>query len=227
MENSPEIPSGEPTHEIPSELPAVVVLGAGLREEPTKGAPEPYRLDKWSKMRVLAAGMMFEEGLAGQIILTGGKLFGEERPSVAKAMKEYLFFKSCDEKGKPRITEDSIILEEESFDTSGDAEEVVKILQERRIPGAIILTNEPHLARAEKLFKNYGAEVHSGIAAEAKIKERSEKHARLVQRQAHSLDNLKFWGREFVLRGLLYFDPEGKIIRKLAQKRRPKNKKEE
>lgn len=218
MENSPEIPSEEPRGEIPTELPAVVVLGSGFQAETPPGGPD--RLDQWARMRVLAAGMMFTEGLVGPIILTGGRLFKKDSPSVAQSMKDYLLLKF------PQIPEDSIILEEESVDTSENAENVTQILRERKIPSAIVLTDEPHLPRAKKLFENYGAEVLTGASAQEKLKTRSKHghHQKFVERLRQSKEFEDFAKREQILNKLLWIDPHGKIPRFLARNRKPKAK---
>lgn len=219
IELLPEEPSGE----IPTKLPTVVVLGSGFQKEAPPGGPD--RLDQWARMRVLAAGMMFEEGITGLIILTGGKLFDETKSSVAQAMKDYLLMKF------PNIPEDSIILEEESTDTSENAAKTLKIMNERKIPGAIILTDEPHLARAESLFRTHGlfktyGRVRGTASAEVKISARTEHHRKFVERLKESEEFKDFEKRERILRAMLWVDPYGIIPRFGAKwQRRPKGKK--
>lgn len=215
MENSPELQPEEPSHEIQTNLPIIVIFGSGLKfqNNEIESKAQSLALTIEGKMRVLAAGTMFAEGSAGEIIFSGGKTFGKDRPSEAKAMKEYLLKKF------PEIPEESITLDEQSHDTSESAENITRLLKEDNRP-VIVLTNESHLPRVEKLFKNYGAKIASGATAEEKIKDRSPHHQKFLRRYFESGGAKNLRRYEKILRGLLYLDPKGLIPRRLARKRR-------
>lgn len=189
----------------------VIVLGGGWK----KGF-EGEKLGMDSKIRALAAGKMFEEGLVTQIILAGGKTAGEDKSSLSESegMQEYLLRKF------PEISTDSILLEEESKDTSGNAENTLKIMEKYKIEGPVVLlTSEEHIKRAVKIFHNYGLDVKEGIPAEDQLRGRSTRHNKFIEKLKKSI-SLKDKTREVFLRGLLIIDRKGRIPRYIAKKTR-------
>lgn len=188
---------------------ALIVLGGGWKLE-FRGK----QLGADSKMRVLAAGEMFKQGLVSQIILSGGKIAGEDKPSLAHGMKEYLMEKF------PNISENSILIEDKSRDTSENAQNTLGLMIKNNIQSAALLTSAAHLKRAARIFHNFGLDVQQGFSAEQELQRRSKRYEKFVQRLAGSRGIKKSRMREHILNGLLTIDPKARIPRLLAQKTR-------
>jgi len=198
---------------LPEKVEAVIVLGKNWRAYPPKNASEEWQLHLSieSKMSALAAGEMFKEGLTDKIIFSGGRTAGKDRSSEAKAMWDYL------KKKYPDIPDKIIALEEESLDTAGNAEEVLKILQQYNIQDVALMTAGFHLPRAKKLFKEFGIETQ-GVPSEELLKKRSKHYERFVEKYLES-GQVKTKGiKEMILRTLLFIDAKGKLPRLLTKK---------
>jgi uncharacterized SAM-binding protein YcdF (DUF218 family) len=213
MQNSSETPpaEGEPSAEIPSELTTVIVLGSGFREDKPESEEESYRLTTEGRMRVLAAGMMYQQGLAERIIFSGGKTFGPDRPSEAEAMLEYLLVKF------PEIDESAVILDEEPEDTSQSAENISQLIKKLQIKDAIVLTNANHLPRTRRLFQSYGINTIRGKEAEKVLRTRHRLYEKFLGNYLNSSLVAKQGIMERILGSLLYLDPKGKIPRLLTR----------
>jgi len=106
-------------------------------------------------LNVIAAGKLFRQSVAGKIIFTTGHTAGSDIRSEAQAMKDLL------KEVYPDVPDNAIILEEKSKDTSGNAEEVNKIIQlllhkSKRVG---IVDVGFHLKNALTLFRRYGVEI--------------------------------------------------------------------
>lgn len=236
---SPEFPLGEEVtkdrpsddlspeqgEEVSHSFPVLLVLGGGWAKTPDSSIPG---LSRESHMRVLAAGEMFKAKITDHIIFAGGKTAGDENPSEAEAMKDYL------QKKYPEITDESVILEDGSLETSENMENTLKLLDRRGFDEAMILTSETHLKRAEQLAQTYlqraeqstegnKIKITAGHTAEDQIIFRSPRHyEKFVENYTTSSGYKLAQVKEFILRSLLIIDREGKIPRYLAHKTRKK-----
>lgn len=152
----------------PSSYDYIVVLGKNIGKNSTR---EDIRIRKQhlsidSKINAIAAALSYREAkklnpnTTMKLIFSSGKTAGQDRPSEAKAMKDYLHRKFID------IPEKAIILEEVSVDTPGNAEEVGKLLKKYNAKNPALLTVGYHLPGALETFHNYGVDIQHGIAAE-------------------------------------------------------------
>lgn len=134
---------------------ALVVLGKniGIGWTREKIRKTPHFLSDRSELSVFAAGFLYKTGNFNKIIFSGGKTAGVDFPSEARAMKDFLL------KEFPEISEDKIILEENSFDTIENATEVKKILNESEINQAMGLTTNEFAKRAKMVFKKEGLKI--------------------------------------------------------------------
>jgi len=196
-----------PEFEHRDELPAVIVLGGGFKESGKMEFAKPLSLGLESKMRVLAAGMLYESGSVDKIIFSGGKTAGEDNLSEAQAMMDYL------QKKFPEIPVEKIFLEERSLSTGENAADVKKRLEELKIQESFLLTSQSHVRRASIIFGKSGVDYQQAIAAENILKDRSEHYRAFVKRYLSSprIKLLKF--REAVLNSLFYIDSEGKMVK--------------
>lgn len=148
---------------------AIVILGGGLQE----GYKDSLRTPWETRLRVLAAVDYYCNCISNNnspvIIISGGLKKDKDGVAYTEAsvMKKELM-------NDYSIPEDRIIIDEESFDTATNAEEVSQRLadlgfgEKQRVT---LITNVYHLNRAERLFKKrYGfpKSIH-GIGAEEYI----------------------------------------------------------
>jgi uncharacterized SAM-binding protein YcdF (DUF218 family) len=218
MEQEPIIT--DPEFEARSELPTVIVLGSGFREDEAGKIIQPLQLGLEGKMRVLAAGMLFESGSTDKIIFSGGKTAGVDSESEARVMQEYL------QRKFKTIPAEAIILEENSLSTDENAKNVQGILDNYEggvIQQAILLTSQTHLARAKKIFARAGLDFLQGKAAEELLMSRSSKYTNhylvFLDHYLNSPRVKKQKKRELILSALLLVDRQGKITDFLVKRR--------
>lgn len=124
----------------------IIVLGCKVQnEEPTRFLLE----------RTLKANELYKEGYAKYIILSGGK--GEDEGiSEAECMKRILI-----EQG---IESDKLILEDQSKDTYENLVNSQKIMKDKNLNRAIIVSNKFHLRRAKMISEKLKLEAsYSGV----------------------------------------------------------------
>ena len=175
-----------------------------------------HHLSLEGKMRTLAAGEIYRNGLAEKIIFSGGKTAGKEWPSEAESMTKYL------KKKFPEIPDEVIIIEGESFDTPENAEKVKELLEKYGINKIALTTSGFRLERSRILFENEGLEVR-GFPAEEFLQKRTS----VIRASGSQLSNYEtfvenYMGskkqkweniKEAILRGLLIIDAKGRIPR--------------
>ena len=203
------------SQELPEKFDALIVLGAGWNKFGKETNPNDprYNLNMEAKVRTLAAGEMFKEKLTDKIIFSGGQTAGKNWLSEANAMREYLKNKF------PEIPDDSIITEEESIDTPGNAEKTLTILEKYKIQSAALITSAAHLPRAQKIFETFGMETYP-LPAENQLKKRSLHYLKFVKNYLKSGKVKKINLREQILRGIFWFDKKGKTLRLITKKMR-------
>ncbi|HEY5220831.1 MAG TPA: YdcF family protein [Candidatus Paceibacterota bacterium] len=205
----------EPTKEVPDYFDALIVLGKNWRKYPPKKESEEFQLQLSleSKMSSLAAGEMFKQGLVNKIIFSGGATAGAEYPTEAEAMIEYLKEKY------PEIPEGSIMAENASIDTPGNAEQIAEILaNDPALQKIALMTVGFHMPRAEKLFEEFGIET-TPFPSEEELKKRSPQYERFVKEYLKSGQVKKEVIKEAILRSLLYVDRRGELLRRLITKK--------
>lgn len=196
---------------IPDHFDAVIVLGKNWREYPkTNTRPDDLKLSIESKMSAIAGAEMIRAGLADKIILSTGKTAGQEFPSEAEAMRDYIV------KKYENISTKDILIETQSKDTHGNAEEVLKIIQEHNLKTLALLTVGFHLERAEQIFNNHNIDTFP-FPSEDFLLQRSSHYQKFVtdfQKSSHiQVEQIKEW----ILRHFLILDPKGKIISEIAK----------
>ena len=215
--------------ELGPQVDAIVALGKNwARKSEWKpradGKPRrnPLRLSMESKLTALAAGQLYTEGKAGCIIFSTGNTAGIDNqtginyPTEAKAMAEYMKIRY------PQISDKKIILEERSFDTAGNAEEVAKIVKESfyaRLPikEVAVLTVGFHGGSSRALFENYGLPLKEIYASEDIVGRISPRHNAFVEKYVHSQRYLVRAVLEFPRMVLVNtFDRRGKLLRRVT-----------
>lgn len=201
-----------PEEEKQPQYKAVIVLGAGFVEHVDKRTGESRKiLSEESRLRATASGILVDKLDIPTIIYSGGMTGGLDNPSEARAMYEYAL------KIFPELEHKKIILEEESYDTSTNAEFVSREARVNNIDGPVILlSSASHLERADYFFLQHGVDA-TPVAAESVVAERSEHHREYIRKKLESLGNLKSEAIESILKILLVFDPKGIIPQKIAE----------
>lgn len=139
-----------PLDHRPKETQAIVVLGGYV------DPPKPHRdhpiLGQDSLCRCLHAAALFRDGEPCPVILSGGKADqASAGPTVAAAMRDFLVSQG--------IPSESILLEDQSRNTYENARQSARLLRERGLGRAILVTDAPSLIRAERAFRRQGIEV--------------------------------------------------------------------
>ena len=214
-QNKPEeIENGEKTdiekEKEPKMFEAVIILGNLPDFDRDKNQ---IKLSFDGKMRTIATGEMYKEGLARKLIISGGKTFGEELPSEAQIIADYLIKHF-------EIPEEVMIKEEDSTDTVENIKNVEKILKDENISGKLaVITNTYHIQRVQKILKEEGLEANA-VTAEEMLLKRSGHYKPLLEKYLSSGSMKVKKIKEAVLRSLLIIDPQGKIPRIITSKTR-------
>jgi DUF218 domain. len=130
----------------PVKSDAIIVLGCAVYGE----NPSPF-----FKERLNEAIKLYKDGLGKYIIVSGGKGPGEDI-SEAEAGKEYLL--------KNGIPDNTILKDDKSYSTLQNLENSKKIMDEKSLKTAIIVSNKFHLKRASIIAKEAGINAsYSGV----------------------------------------------------------------
>lgn len=212
-ENQPEL--NMELSEVPDHFEALIVLAKGWRDYfSTHDDLKPLKLSVESKMNALGAGEMLRNNIVDKVIISGGKTAGQEKESEAKAIFDFI------EKEYPEIRKTSVILEEESIDTVENAKIIAELLKKNNISGPVALMAIGYqLDRAKTLFESQGVSV-KGFPSESQLISRNSHYKKFLEDYNKSLKVRLHQVKESIMRGLLYFDPEGKIPALLTHKQR-------
>jgi uncharacterized SAM-binding protein YcdF (DUF218 family) len=196
----------------PTPFDAVIVLGCGVEEY-----NDNVDLGLDATWRTIAAAHMYQQGLAYNLVFTGGRTAGSHLPSEAQAMSMYLDRNFTEEEGKMgRIPQTAVYLEEYATDTSTNLINVKKLIEENNWQHVAILTNEYHLPRATKLATNLGLNLKP-ISAEKMLIEWDQRFQRMANDYYTSADMQQIQKTEQKLFWLLYVDTTAQIPRAIAK----------
>lgn len=125
------------------------------------------------------------------LIFSGGKINGKNNPPLSSVMRDYAIRKYS-------IPSEKIFLEDESIDTTENAEFSLRIARKKRIKDLSVLTNHYQLQRARDCFLLYGADPVM-YSAEDILTKKSKRYARVVSDFKWSPINFKlgFYNRLF------------------------------
>lgn len=191
-----------------------IVLGSGWRKPQPEGRTSP-ELSTESRIRLLAAGLLAQNGKVGEILITGGHTLGEDAPSEAEAIKDYLLtrFPDLAEKGVQVTTEDI------SLETTVSADNAIEYLNSKGVNEAFLITSSTHMLRSEKIFQDRGFKIHP-LAAEFKAAQASRRHAEFIDRYLGSTHNLKNNMLELIFNSVMLIDRQGRLPKLIASKTR-------
>lgn len=180
---------------------ALIVLGKniGVGWTSSRIRKTKYKLSPHSIITVLAAGHLYELGIAKKLIFSGGYTAGYDMPSEAQSMASYLF------KNYPYIRRSDVIMENKSVDTVTNARQVSKIIKEQGYNNVAVITVGAHAIRAERIFKGIGIDAIV-LSSESILRERSKRDEKTVRNYTSSfsvrVENLK----ENIMRAWSFID---------------------
>ena len=139
------VASMPPTIEPPD---AMVVLSGYMRKNVLEGPPTAG-LDTYERLTYAAA--LHKHWKDTPIIVTGGRLLGDDLPAVSHIMAQFLI-----ERGVPR----ALVEEEgEAANTYENAVFTAKLLGARGLRSVALVTHATHMLRAELAFSRQGLDV--------------------------------------------------------------------
>ena len=132
---------------------AIVVLGknVGLGWKAKEIEEQRFHLSPHSRISAIAAGMLYEQGVSGKIIIsTGETIKGFSEAGLMKAQIQRIF---------PTIPDEAFILDEQSVQTVGNARNVKKIADDNGFKNLALVTVGFHMPRSHMLFEEAGLKV--------------------------------------------------------------------
>lgn len=223
--------ANESIEKDPKPFSTLVLLGGPLEEDEKRGYKYSedgeleyeykdggWKPGRWAKMRAIAASELIERGLVDNLIITGGKNWGEDNPSAAEVMAEFIKRKvEKDSNGETVISDDKIVLADKYHDTASSLKQVLEDLPKEDVRKITFLTNEFHLKRTKQSLENLGfkGEDIEGIDAEKILTERSEHYKSFVKKFNKTPDTIKQEILELIGRGVMAVHGE-KFIKALA-----------
>ena len=155
----------------------IIVLTSGMKENSRLIAG--WKPDLEGHIRLAAAAHLYHQNISkgkkSYIIISGGKVYGEENPCLADVMKETAV-------RKYKIPEADIYSEDKSTDTTENAEFSIRLIESNNLgKKPAIITNGFHLGRALDCFNLYGLN-SEGISAESVLESASESNKKFIAR---------------------------------------------
>ena len=139
-----------PPEPVPSADAIVVLGGATAPQLP----PRPWVEVKEQGDRILYGAKLHNEGHAGTLILSGGRVTwrgGSGKTSEAQDMKQFAMAMN--------VPEADILLENTSLNTRENAVNVQKILQAQSLDSILLVTSALHMPRSVAIFEKLGINV--------------------------------------------------------------------
>ena len=131
------------------EAPAIVLMGGGTE---IHEAPRAMVEVNSAGDRVIYAARLYREGKAEHILVSGGYLNWEPRPTTpAQDMADLLEWLG--------VHREAIWLQDRSQNTAEDAQYSAQILKEKGVGRILLVTSAWHMPRALRLFEAQGLEV--------------------------------------------------------------------
>lgn len=196
----------------PQQFEAMIVLAKGWKDYLSRHeGEEKLALSLESKMTALAAAEMLKSAMVKKLIITAGKSAGQDKPSEAAAMREYLLRHFKKEVKEGTINPENIILEEESLDTVETAKNIAALIGKLKIQGALALMSvSHHLPRSLELFEKEGIAARPFPSDEV-LKKFRPRYTPLIRKYQNSPYYTLMEAKEFLMRHLLIIDPNARI----------------
>lgn len=188
---------------------ALLVHAAGYKENPKRLRPSIR-----GRLQVRAAAELFHQGLVENIILAGGKVWGEEYPSLSEVMKEEL-------QRRFQIPSDNVYLIDQAKDTSFEIDLFLTKAKEMGWRNLLDLGLKLHLPRIRTLLKNRNAQVET-INSEEILSQISPRYINYTRKLSWSVGTLTWRFYEGMIRLVMVVDRDGSFFKNMAERRRTK-----
>ncbi|PKO04490.1 MAG: hypothetical protein CVU41_16680 [Chloroflexi bacterium HGW-Chloroflexi-3] len=138
-----------PSENLPKDS-MVVLLGGGTESQQY---PRQMTETNGAGDRVLYAARLYQSGIAGQILLSGGNIewSGSRTTTPAQDMADILLMIG--------VPQEALILQDQSRNTAEDAFYSAEILREMGVDEIILVTSASHMLRSVALFEKQGFKV--------------------------------------------------------------------
>ncbi len=158
--------------------------GADVAVILSEGRYDDGSLTEASLERTLTGVRLYHQGVASRLLFSGGPCCGESASA--------LMAKLAHELGVPRS---ALLLEEQSTRTHDGAVYSTRMLRERGVTSAMLITGPLHLVRAQRAFEAAGFPVHPVRASEKDLTRVAGTHERiaLLQAAVHEYVGLAFY----------------------------------
>ena len=170
-----------------------------------QGNPPEDKLTMEARLRTLAAVEAKKINPNLQIVFVGGHV--EKFKTTSQQMKDYFVVKSG--------SEEEVVTLDESNNTVGNINEVMKYLEEHRnLKNVVILSSESHLSRVGEILKD-SAQKYNLVPMDFLVDKRGKRHGELLDKYQKSLASRKEDLMNKVMILYLKVDPEYKLPEKL------------
>jgi uncharacterized SAM-binding protein YcdF (DUF218 family) len=130
----------------PEGIQVIVVLGSGVRA--SEGSGLPAVPDPSGLYRCLRAAEMYRQGPPCPVLVSGGAVDPNTPESCARVLRDLLL--------RLGVAPKDMIEEEASTNTYENAVECVRILRQRGLTRALLVTEAAHLERSLRCFRKQG-----------------------------------------------------------------------
>jgi uncharacterized SAM-binding protein YcdF (DUF218 family) len=139
-----------PPAQLPTDIDAIVTLGGGI--EPVVAFRDRPEVDAVSFGRCLHTVAVYRQLNGCTVVVCGGKSRdAPSGPTVSEVMRDTLVLFGVDE--------NDILVESESSTTFENAEDAARILKDRKLKKAILVTDARHMPRSVLCFEKLGVQV--------------------------------------------------------------------
>jgi len=152
-----------------------------------------FELSDLAKLRLLAASVLYKRKTIDKIILTGGSVYGKDKPTVSVLSIPFL-------KGQGVFKKD-LIIDDRAFDTVGEIQLSLPKFG-KSIP--FVISDKEHLKRIRMLYKNWGIKAKFLVAEE------------VFGQPAFGYSKLDKT-KEIILRKLVFLDRRGFLVSKIVK----------
>jgi len=166
---------------------------------------QKFELKLGAKIRLLAAAKLYQSGKVDKIVLTAGKLLGEDRPSVTKLSIPFL--------QKYGVKKSDLIIDDQALDTVDEINLSLPLVF-GKAKKLLVLSDREHLKRIKILYQN--RQVETEFAAAEDVLSKSKSEVGILAEYNRSKKRNFFKAREWFLRIWLLVDKKGKVINWVA-----------
>jgi len=158
-----------------SKINTIIVLTSWMKEDAKFSSG--WKSDLPAHIRVAAAAKIYHaiEGEKPYFLITGGRTYGDSRPSLSRILGEEAV-------RKYGISRDKLLLEEASKDTTENAEFSKDLLNRNNLTpqGMLVVTSGYHLNRSKEVFNMYSLHPDM-INAEDVLRKESTRHEKFIE----------------------------------------------